>query len=378
MAEQGETLLSSESIIDIGKGEPSFNTPFHVKKAAHTAIDRNFTKYTPQPGIAELREAISGKFKTENGIQISPDNVVVSCGGKHSVENAVRAVVEPGDEVIVTKPYWFAYPAQIRLAGGVPVFVEVREDDGFVPDPDRIRSSISPRTKLLVLNTPSNPTAAVYTREILQEIAQIACEHDLTILSDEVYERLIYDGNVHVSIASLDDDTAARTITVNSVSKTHAMTGWRIGYAALPGELAQRVIEIQQVGTSAPSAVSQKAALAAMTGDQSHISVWRDVYTERRRWLLERLPEIPALTALAPAGTFYLFVNISKAIGRTIRGVEIENSKDFSDLLLEQAGVRVVSGEPFGANEHIRLSFAVKLDGIKEGLARIEKILSES
>jgi aspartate aminotransferase len=369
--------MDSDPIIDIGKGEPSFHTPFHIKKAAHTAIDENFTKYTPQPGIPELREAIARKFKTENGIDTTPENIVVSCGGKHSVENAIRAVVKPSDEVIITRPYWFAYPEQVRLSGGVPVFVDVLEEDGFVPDRDRIRAALTERTKLLILNTPSNPTTAVYPRDVLMEIAKIACESDLTILSDEVYEKLVFDGNTHVSIASLDTETANRTITVNSVSKTHAMTGWRIGYASFPGDLAQRVVEIQQVSTSAPCAVSQKAALAAFTGDQSHISVWNEVYNERRAFLLGRLAEIPFFEALPPAGTFYSFVHIGSLLGRVIRGRRIETSGDFADLVMTEARVKVVSGESFGSQDYIRVSFAVKLEAIKEGLARIDQLLHE-
>lgn len=360
-------------LVDIGKGEPDFHTPEHIKHAAFRAIEVNFTKYTPQPGIPELRKAIAGKFCAENGIEVAPDHIVVSCGGKHAVDNAIRAVVRPGDEAIMVAPYWFAYPRQVELAGGAPVYVAARPENRYVPDPDEVRRAITPRTRLIVLNTPNNPTGAVYPRDVLEAVAAIAADCDAYILADEVYEKLVFDGAAHVSIASLGPEIAARTITVNSVSKTHAMTGWRIGYAALPGELASRVTEIQSVSTSAPSAISQKAALEALTGDQSHVARMVAAYAQRRAYMLERIARMPQLSVVAPAGTFYCFVDVRAALHSRATG----DADAFTRLLRDQAGVGVVSGCGFGAPEHIRVSFAVGMDTLEEGFDRMERLLQD-
>lgn len=362
-----------EHIIDIGKGEPDFQTPGHIKKAGHAAIDEDFTKYTPQPGIPELRAAIARKFAEENGIEASPAQIVVSCGGKHAVDNAVRCLTQPGDEVIVVTPYWFAYPEQVRLCGGVPVFVETRGEHGYLPDAAKVRAAITPRTRLIIINSPNNPTGAVYPRALLEELAQIAIENDVMVLSDEVYEKILFDGARHVSIASLGAGIASRTVTVNSVSKTHAMTGWRIGYALLPGDLAQRVTSIQTVTTSAPSAISQRAALAAFTGSQDHILQMVSAYAERRRFTLEQIGCIPQFSTVAPAGTFYYFIDIARLIGQTVSGRKVHNADVFVQLLRECAGVNVVSGVPFGAPRYIRVSFAVGLDALREGFKRTGK-----
>lgn len=370
--------MHNTEVVDIGKGEPSFHTPDHIKQAAYRAIEENFTKYTPQPGIPELREAIADKFRKENGIPVSPEEVVVSCGGKHSVDNAIRAIVEPGDEVILLTPHWFPNPEQVRLCGGRSVFVETRQEDGYLPDLDLIRSAVSPRTRLLIVNSPNNPTGTVYPRETIEAIGRLAAAHDFLILSDEVYEAIVFEGHFHVSIASLGEEIAQRTLTVNSVSKTHAMTGWRIGYAALPGNLSRRVVEIQQVSTSAPSAISQRAALAALTQDQSHVAAWREAYAERRAYVLGRIGETKPLSAFPPQGTFYCFVSIADLIGESILGRKIENGTDFANLLLEKVRVRLLSGEPFGSKDHVRVSFAVEMEALREGFDRIAELLDGS
>jgi aspartate aminotransferase len=363
-------------LLDIGKGEPDFHTPDHIKLAACAAIAENFTKYTPQSGIPELREAIAGKFQRENGLRVTPEQVVVSCGGKHSIDNVIRALLKPGDEALIMTPHWFAYPGQVRLAGASPVFVPTHECDGFLPNPEQVRAAITPKARLMILNSPANPTGAVYSLELLEELAHIAIDHNLTVLADEVYEKLLYDGTRHVSIASLNEDIAARTVTINSVSKTHAMTGWRIGYAALPGELAEHIVAIQRLSTSAPSAISQRAALAALTGDQSHVESMVASYAERRALVLDRIERIPVLTAARPAGTFYCFVNISACLGRFIRGCSITNADGFSELLERHVRVKVVSGMAFGAPEHIRISFAVPADDLDAAFCRIEELIS--
>ncbi|HPO12672.1 MAG TPA: pyridoxal phosphate-dependent aminotransferase [Candidatus Hydrogenedentes bacterium] len=363
-------------IVDIGKGEPDFHTPRYIKDAAHAAIEENFTKYTPQPGIPELRSAIARKLAGENGVNVPPQQIVVSCGGKHAVDNAVRAMIRPGDEAVMITPYWFAYPEQVKLCGGTPVFVTAREENHYIPDPAEVRAAITSKTRLLILNSPNNPTGAVYPRFLLEELAHMAVEHDLTVLSDEVYEKMVFDGAEHVSIASLHPEIAARTATINSVSKTHAMTGWRIGYAALPQALADRVTSIQSVTTSAPSAISQRAALAALTGDQSHIAEMTNAYAERRALVLERIGRIPSLSTIPPQGTFYCFVNIGGLLHLSVQGKTISDANVLVEILRDTAGVSVVSGVGFGAPSHIRISFAVGRDALEEGFDRIEAFIN--
>ena len=360
------------ALIDMGRGEPDFDTPDHVKEAACRAIAENFTKHTPPAGMPELREAIAAKLNAENDIRVSPDQVVVSCGGKHSAELAIRALVRPGDEVLLVTPHWFAYPGQIRFAGGRPVMVTALEQEGFVPSPVNVRAAITPATRMLILNSPSNPTGAVYPRERLEELAQVALKHHLMVLSDEVYERIVFDGAEHCSIASLGPEVAERTITVNSVSRTYAMTGWRVGYAALPDDLTERVVDIQQISTSAPSPVSQKAALAALTGDQSHVAQMVAAYAERRAYTLKRIRHIPSLLTAPPSGTFYCFVNIEALLGHTCEGQPLQDANDFAVALRQKAGVNVVSGVGFGSKGHVRISFAVGLEALREGFDRIE------
>ena len=363
--------------IDIAKGEPDFHTPAHIKKAACEAIDANFTKYTPQPGIPELREAIADKFRRENGIMAAPDDIVVSCGGKHSVEQAIRALIRPGDEALLITPHWFAYPEQVKLAGGVPVLVEAHAVDGFVPRIEALEQALTPRTRLIVFNTPNNPTGAVYPRPFLEQTAELALEHSLYVLSDEVYEHIRFEGAEHVSLASLSSKVAARTITVNSVSKTHAMTGWRIGYAHLPDGGAARVTAIQQVSTSAPCAVSQRAALAALTGPQDHVTEMTAAYAVRRTAMLQGIASIPGLEALPPRGAFYCFVNMSGLVGKALRGHAIHHADSLVRAVREEAGVHMLSAASFGAPQYLRLSFAVSLEAIEEGLDRLSRLISE-
>lgn len=359
------------TLVDIAKGEPDFHTPEHVKRAAWDAIQSNFTKYTPQPGIPELREAVARKFRTENNIDAAPEDVVIACGGKHVVEMAIRSLIRPGDEAIMMTPHWNAYPGQVRLAGGTPIFVEVSESCGFLPDIEAISTAISPRTRLLIINSPANPTGAVYPAWLLEHIAALAVEKNLHVLSDEVYEKIVFNGTAHISIASLGKEISLRTVTVGSTSKTHAMTGWRIGYGLLPAGLAGRVINIVSISTSAPSSISQRAALAALTGDQSHIAAMTAAYAARRDFLLDRIASIECLSAVPPKGAFYCFVNISRLIGRVYAGARINNADDFAHIAQEAGGVRVLSGVAFGSPEHIRISFAVSQQAIEEGMKRL-------
>jgi len=363
------------NLIDISKGEPDFPTPDFIKEAARDAIKADFTKYTPQPGILELREAVARKFSTENALDAAPEDVVITCGGKPPVEMAIRCLIGPGEEAIVITPHWFAYPRQVKMAGGTPILVPAKETAEFVPEVEAVARAITSRTRLIIINSPANPTGAVYPRRFLEAVATLAVENNLRVLSDEVYEKILFDGVQHVSIASLGGGIAERTISVNSVSKTHAMTGWRIGYALLPGGLAKRIVGIQELSTSAPCAISQRAALAALTGDQDHVAAMTASYAIRRNFLCKRIADIPGFRAVPPKGTFYCFVSIRGLRGRVLGGRTVDNADDFARVAVESAGVRVLSGVHFGAPEHIRISFAVSFPALEEGMARLERLI---
>ncbi len=368
--------MTKEPIVDLSVGQPDFPTPEAIKAAGKRAIDENYTRYTPQPGFQDLREAVAAKFENENGFRVSPEQVVVSCGAKHSLFNAIHCIVRPGDEVIILSPHWYAYPLQVQHAGGRPVLVATREEDAFQPRIETVRAAVTPATRAMILNTPCNPTGAVYDRQRLGELAELAVEHDLWVIADEVYEKIVFDDAEHVSIASLGHRIARRTITVNSVSKTHSMTGWRIGYAAMPPEIAAAATELQSYSTSGPCAISQRAALAALQTPSAHVEAMRSEYAKRRKYLLERLAALPTLRCHAPQGTFYLFLNISALCGRTLAGRQIADGEDFARLLLEEAGVKVIAGSSFGSNQHVRVSFAASLEALEEGTNRIERLLS--
>ena len=364
-------------LVRLSVGEPDFPTPEHVKEAGRRAIAENFTRYTPQPGFDDLREAICGKFRSENGIDAAPEQIVVSCGGKHSLYNVIQCAVEPGDEVIVFQPYWFAVPEQVRRAGGKAVLVPTLAAARFQPDPDAVRRAITDSTRAIVLNSPCNPTGAVYSRKLLSQIAALAVEHDLLVISDEVYEKILFDGAEHVSIGSLGSEISERTVTINSVSKTHAMTGWRIGYAALPVELARRVTGLQSVSTSGPCAISQRAALAAVTGQQSHINAMVHAYAQRRERLVERVRRINGFSFHVPMGTFYLMADMSGWGGRMFAGRVVADADTFVDIVLERENVQLLSCSDFGAPCHVRFSFAVSGDAIDEGMDRLEHLWSQ-
>jgi aspartate aminotransferase len=368
-------MIGKHEIVDLSVGQPDFPTPDAIKAAGKRAIDENYTRYTPQPGFQDLREAIVRKFERENGFRVSPEQVVVSCGAKHSLFNAIHLIVRPGDEVIVLTPHWYAYPIQVRHAGGRPVLVATRQEDGFQPRIDAVRAAVTPATRGMILNTPCNPTGAVYDRQRLSALAELAVEHDLWVISDEVYETIVFDGSRHVSIASLGEPIARRTITVNSVSKTHSMTGWRIGYAAMPAQIAAAATELQSFSTSGPCAISQRAALAALTEEPAHVEAMRLEYANRRRYVLQRLVALPELRFSMPQGTFYLFLNISAFCGRSLAGRTINGSEDFAKVLLETAGVKVIPGLSFGSDQHVRLSFATSMETIDEGMNRIERLI---
>src|SRR5881398_2776828 len=350
-------------VCGFGAGEPDFDTPEHIKAAAIAALEAGFTKYTPSAGLPELRQAISEKLEVDNGLSYRPSQVVVSSGAKHSCYNAILATCQPGDEVLIPSPYWVSYPEMVRLAGAEPVFVSTTEENGWKITAEEFENAMTPRTKMLILNSPGNPTGSVYTREELAGIVEVAAEEDIYILSDEIYEKLVYDDTKHVSIASLSPEAYGLTITVNGFSKAYAMTGWRLGYLAAPEAVAKAVDNIQSHTTSNPSSFSQYGGLAALRGDQQPLADMREEFDMRRNYMFDRVSKIPNVTAVKPQGAFYVLVNISQ-LGLT--------SQNFADRLLSKASVAVVPGAAFGDDRTIRLSYATSLDVIKKGLDRFQ------
>ena len=358
--------MKSEGIdvCSFGAGEPDFDTPEHIKAAAMASLEAGFTKYTPSSGIPELRQAIADKFLGENGIDYKPSQIIVSNGAKHSCANAILATCQPGDEVIIPSPYWLSYPELVRVAGAEPVFVQTSEENGWKLTPDEFENAMTPRTKLIILNSPGNPTGSVYSKAELEALAAVAAEEEILILSDEIYEKLVYDGAKHISIASLGQEYSDLTITVNGFSKAYAMTGWRLGYLGAPEPIAKAIDSIQSHMTSNACSFAQKGALAAIKGDQQAVSDMRDEFNLRREYIMDRFSKLPNISVVRPEGAFYVLANISK-LGLT--------SQNFSDRLLSKANVAVVPGIAFGDDRTIRFSYATSLDVIKKGMDRCEE-----
>ncbi len=350
-------------VCGFGAGEPDFDTPEHIKNAAIEALNAGFTKYTPSSGIPELRQAIAEKLLADNELNYRAGQIVVSNGAKHACYNAILATCQPGDEVIIPSPYWVSYPDMVRLAGADPVIVPTMERNKWKLRAEDFENAMTPRTKMLILNTPGNPTGAVYTREELEKIVEVAAEEDIYILADEIYEKLVYDDVKHVSIASLSKEAYDITLTVNGFSKSYAMTGWRLGYLAAPEAVAKAVDSIQSHSTSHPCSFVQRAGLAALKGDQQPIVDMREEFDMRRNYMFDRITKIPNVTAVKPEGAFYVLVNISQ-LGLT--------SQNFADRLLSKANVAVVPGAAFGDDRTIRLSYATSIDIIKKGLDRFQ------
>jgi aspartate aminotransferase len=357
--------MKSEGIdvCGFGAGEPDFDTPEHIKAAAIAALEGGFTKYTPSAGLPELRQAISEKLEADNQIKYRPSQIVVSCGAKHSCYNAILATCQTGDEVLIPSPYWVSYPDMVRLAGAEPVIVPTTERNGWKMRASDFENAMTPRTKMLILNSPGNPTGSVYTREELEGIVEVAAEEDIYILSDEIYEKLVYDDVKHVSIASLSQEAYDLTITVNGFSKAYAMTGWRLGYMAASEAVAKAVDNIQSHSTSHPCSFAQKGAVAALKGDQQPLADMRDEFNMRRNYMYDRITKIPNITAVKPLGAFYVLVNISQ-LGLS--------SQNFADRLLSKANVAVIPGIAFGDDRTVRLSYATSIDIIKKGLDRFQ------
>jgi aspartate aminotransferase len=354
-------------IINFAAGEPDFPTPQHIKKAAQQAIEADFTRYTPSSGIIELKEAICRKFQLENSLSYNTSQILVSCGAKHSLFNAILAIVNPGDEVLIPVPYWVSYPEMVKIAGGHLRFIETSRENNFKMTKKDLKKALTKKTKVLILNSPCNPSGSVYSKEELQDLTEVILDGNIYCISDEIYEKIIYEQEEFYSIASLGEEIKALTIVINGVSKTYSMTGWRIGYLAAPQEIVKAIASLQSHSTSNPCSISQKAALAAIESDQTFIKDIVKEFTRRRNYLVDALNKT-TLKALKPAGTFYAFCDISKTN---------LDSVTFCKRLLEEMGVAVIPGKAFGMDSFVRISFACNFEDIKEGIRKIENWLSK-
>lgn len=376
-AEAKKMKAQGIDVVGFGAGEPDFDTPDHIKEAAKKALDRGFTKYTPASGMRELKEAVCRKLKEENGLEYEPDQVLISCGAKHSIFNAILALCDEGDEVILPSPYWVSYPEMIKLAQAKPVIIKTTQENNFKITSQQLEEAISSKTKLFILNSPSNPTGMIYTKDELRIISDILTEARIYCISDEIYEKIIYDGWKHTSIASLNPRIKELTILVNGVSKTYSMTGWRIGYAAGPKEIIQAMSNLQSHSTSNPTSVSQVAAIAALQSSQEEVRRMVDEFQRRRDHIVKRLNRIPGISCLKPPGAFYAFPDISRIIGKSYNGKIIRDSISLAQLLLYEAKVAVVPGAAFGADEHLRFSYATSMENIDKGLDRVEEFVKK-
>ena len=364
-------------VIGFGAGEPDFDTPANIKQAAIKAIEDGFTKYTPVGGTDELKDAIINKLKTDNSLVYKRSQIVVSCGAKHSLYNLAQALFEPGDEVIIPAPYWVSYPDIVVLAGGKPVILNTLEKDGFKIKPEQLKSAITNNTRALIINGPSNPTGAVYSPEELKAIASVLIDENILIITDDIYEKILYTKYPFANIASVESKLKDRTIVVNGVSKAYAMTGWRIGYAAGPEEIISAVSKIQSQNTSNPTSISQKASVEALNGDQSVVSMMVGEFRKRRDVIVAALNDIPNVKCLLPEGAFYVFPNVSGVYGHSYKGKKITDSTQLIDYLLDEANVAAVPGAAFGSDDHIRISYATSLKNIEEGVKRIKNAIAK-
>ena len=366
-----ELRASGIDIIDLAAGEPDAESPAQSKQDAIEAITSGFTRYTSSSGIAPLRTAIAEKLIQENQLEYANDEIIVSCGAKHALFNLMQVVLNPGDEVLIPSPYWLTYPDQVRLHGGIPVVIPTDEQTGFKATAAQLEQFRTSRTKAIVINSPANPTGAVYDQAALESIAEFAILNDLLVISDEIYEHFLYDGRRHCSIASLGPEIKARTVVINGVSKTFAMTGWRIGYAAGPQSVISAMGTVQSQSISNPSSIAQKAAIGALREGKTFYAPMVKAFAERRAMMHAQVTAIPGITCLEPEGAFYFFAHVSKLIGSRSADQTMTSSSDIATYLLHEAHVAVVPGDPFGAPSHLRISYATSLEKIKTGLERI-------
>ena len=363
-------------VVGFGAGEPDFDTPMHIKEAAIKAIMDGKTKYTPASGTLEVKKAVCEKFMRDNGLDYKPSQIVVSNGAKQSLINALGAILNPGDEVIIPAPFWVSYTEMVKYNDGVSVILPTVEENDFKITPSQLEDAITPKTKAIILNTPSNPTGMMYTADELKELAKIIVKHNIYVISDEIYEHLLYDGNTHTSIASFGEDIKDLTIIINGVSKTYAMTGWRIGFTASNEKIAKLMANVQSHTTSNPNSIAQAATVAALSGPTDDLDAMKKAFDERRKYMVERINSIDGVSCRMPKGAFYVMMNIKQLIGKTIAGVTINSANDFAQAFLDNCLVAVVPCNGFAAPEYVRWSYATSMENIKEGLDRLEKFLA--
>ncbi|WP_394903159.1 pyridoxal phosphate-dependent aminotransferase [Clostridium butyricum] len=376
-AKANELKAQGVDVVSFGAGEPDFNTPQNIINAAIKAMQDGKTKYTPAGGILELKKTICKKFKEDNGLDYTTDQITISTGAKQCLANVFMAILNPGDEILIPIPYWVSYPELVKLADGVPVFVETLKENNYKYTIGDLEKAVSDKTKAILINSPNNPTGTIYNREELIEIAEFAKKHDLLIISDEIYEKLIYDGEKHISIASLSQDAFERTVVINGVSKTYAMTGWRLGYMAASKEITKLMTSIQSHMTSNVNTIAQYAAIEALNGPIEDLNTMVKEFERRRNFMVDRLSKIDGVSIIKPSGAFYIMVNISSYFNTTFKGEEIKNSLDFSRVLLDEEKVAVIPGAGFGLDEYIRLSYATSMDIIETGIDRIAMFINK-
>lgn len=374
-AKTKKLISEGVDVVSFGVGEPDFDTPIHIRKTAIEAIEKGFTRYTASNGIADLRQAVCDKFRTDNGLDYKPAEVLVSSGAKHSIYNAVMALCEDGDEVLMPVPYWVSYPEMIRLAGGKPVEIPTTIATGFKVTAEQVEKAITPKTSLIIINSPSNPTGAIYTEEEMRAIAKVCVKHSVAVISDEIYEKLIYEGK-HVSFAALSPEAKDITITVNGVSKAFAMTGWRIGYAAGPKDAIDAMANLQSHSTSNANSIAQKAAVAGLKGPQEPLEAMRVEFEKRRNYMVNRLNEMPGFKCLTPPGAFYTYPDVSALIGKKVAGTIVTSDSVLADILLDDARIAAVPGSAFGSKGNLRFSYATSMKAIEEGMNRLAKVLT--
>lgn len=364
-------------VVGFGAGEPDFNTPDNICEAAISAIKEGFTKYTPASGMNELKQAIADKFERFNHIHYEPDQIVISNGGKHSLTNIFEAILNPGDEVIIPAPFWLSYPEIVKLSDGIPVFVQCKKEQNYKILPEQLRAACTENTKAVILNSPNNPTGMVYTKQELLALAEVIIEKDIYVISDEIYENLIYEGDKPVSIASLGEEIYRRTITCNGVAKSYSMTGWRIGYTGSSKEIAKLMGSIQSHQTSNPNSIAQKAAIEALNGPQETVEMMRQEFDRRRIYMCNRIKGIPLISTVTPHGAFYVFVDMSRLLGKNYKKETLSDAEQIAEILIEDYNVAVIPCADFGFADHVRLSYAISLESIQKGLDRIEKFVAE-
>jgi aspartate aminotransferase len=364
-------------VVGFGAGEPDFNTPENINQAAIKAIQDGFTKYTPASGIDELKKAVCKKFKEFNQINYEPNQIVISNGGKHSLTNIFTAILNPMDEVIIPAPYWLSYPEIVRLSDGIPVYIRGGKEQGYKVSAKQIEEACTDKTKALILNTPNNPTGMVYSREELEEIAEVAIRKNIYVVADEMYENLIYKDEPHVSIASLNDEIYKRTITCSGVAKSYAMTGWRIGYTGSSPEIAKLMGSVQSHQTSNPNSIAQKATVEALLGPQDTVATMKEEFNKRRQYMYSRVIKMPHVHTLEPEGAFYLFIDVSDVLDKKYNDEKVETTDKLATILIEEFNVAVIPCADFGFDDHIRLSYAISIEKIQKGLDRIENFLTQ-